>query len=134
MIGKATIKLSEKHLTPEGQILFVALSDRMNDWTYTKGDQKKLAIDQLDLKFKQLLADNSVVNVRTRGSYVKIKICPLEGNSVYSPMSIQEVADFFQVSIKTISRRLADGKPLMHQNSSFYVKRVEKSTSKEVLR
>jgi hypothetical protein len=37
-------------------------------------------------------------------------------------MSLQEVANFFQVSKKTISRRLADGMPLLYQNKTFYFK------------
>jgi len=101
----------------------------MNDWTFfltDKGVQNNLAIEQLDLLIQQLLADTYLFNDRRRGSYVKFKIFPLEGprNSTYSPLNIQEVADFFQVSKKTISR--VDGKPLIHQNSSFYIKRVER--------
>lgn len=130
----ALIKMSGKHLTPEGRIICNALSKRMNDWTYftDKGIQNKLAIEQLNLQIQQLLADTTVKVNNSRGSYVKFQIFPQEEvnqtNSLYNPMSIQEVADFFQVSIKTISRRSIDGKPLVHQNKNFYIKRVNKSS------
>ena len=42
-------------------------------------------------------------------------------------MNLQEVANFFQVSKKTnkkISRRLADGMPLLYQNKTFYIKKL----------
>lgn len=139
----ALIKLSGKHLTPEGKIICGALSERMNDWTYFKDKGEdvariKLAIEQLNLQIQQLLADTSIVVNNSRGSYVKFQIFSLEENVAAAktnpfsaPMSIQEVADFFQVSVKTISRRSIDGKPLIHQQKCFYIKRVDKSLKRE---
>jgi hypothetical protein len=122
----ALIKLSGKHLTSLGKTLCNALSNRMNDWTYftDNGISNRLAAEQLDLQIQQLLSDTSVIIDKNRGGYVKIQILDDQAKSFSSPMSKQEVADFFHVSIKTISRRLVDGKPLVHQNRNFYIQHV----------
>ena len=131
----ALIKLSGKHLTPEGRILCESLSSRMIDRTYFSVKdvpvtdalglkvQNRLAIEQLDLQVKQILEDTSILINKIRGGYVKVQIFDHLTKPFSSTMSLQEVADFFQVSKKTISRRLVDGMPLLHNNSKFYVKK-----------
>jgi hypothetical protein len=55
---------------------------------------------------------------------------PFSSSMSLQEVAIQEVANFFQVSKKknktkqnkkTISRRLADGMPLLYQNKTFYI-------------
>ena len=108
----------------------------MSDWTYFSvknvpaGDaldlkeNNRLSLEQLDLQVQKLLADTSVLIDKSRGGYVKIKILDHLNKPFSSSMSLQEVTNFFQVSKKTISRRLADGMPLHYQNKTFYIKKL----------
>ena len=110
----------------------------MIDWTYftikevpepealdLKG-KNRLALEQLDLQVQKLLDDTSVLIEKSRGGYVNIQICYHLNKPFSSSLSLQEVANFFQVSKKTISRRLVDGMPLLYQNKTFYVKKLIK--------
>jgi hypothetical protein len=63
-------------------------------------EQNRLALEQLDLQVQKLLADTSVLIDKSRGGYVKIKILDLLNKPFSSSMSLQEVANFFQVSKK----------------------------------
>jgi len=110
----------------------------MIDWTYFSvnnvpaadaldlKEKNRLALEQLDLQIQKLLADTSVLIDKSRGGYVKIQILDHLNKpfSHSSSMSLQEVANFFQVSKKTISIRLADGMPWLYQNKTFYIKKL----------
>jgi len=95
---------------------------RLMPWTLKT--KNRLALEQLDLQVQKLLADTSVLIDKSRGGYVKIKILDHLNKPFSSSMSLQEVANFFQVSKKTISRRLADGMPLLYKNKTFYIKKL----------
>ena len=91
-------------------------------------EKNRLALEQLDLQIQKLLADSYVLIDKSRGGYVKFQILDHLNKPFSSSMSLQEVANFFQVSKKkqkkTISRRLADGMPLLYQNKTFYIKKL----------
>jgi hypothetical protein len=88
-------------------------------------EKNRLALEQLDLQIQKLLADSYVLIDKSRGGYVKFQNLDHLNKPFSSSMSLQEVANFFQVSKKkTISRRLADGMPLLYQNKTFYIKKL----------
>jgi hypothetical protein len=60
-------------------------------------EQNRLALEQLDLQVQKLLADTSVLIDKRRGGYVKIKILDHLNKPFSSSMTLQEVANFFQV-------------------------------------
>ena len=64
-------------------------------------EKNRLALEQLDLQVKKLLADTYVLIDKSRGGYVKFKILDHLNKPFSSSMSLQEVANFFQVSKKT---------------------------------
>ena len=84
----------------------------MNDWTYFSvknvpaadaldlKEKNRLALEQLDLQVQKLLADTSVLIDKSRGGYVKIQILDHLNKPFSSSKSLQEVANFFQVSKK----------------------------------
>ena len=84
----------------------------MNDWTYFSvknvpavdalglKEKNRLALEQLDLQIQKLLADSYVLIDKSRGGYVKFQILDHLNKPFSSSMSLQEVANFFQVSKK----------------------------------
>lgn len=116
------------HLTQEGKDLCILLSNRMNDNTvYSKTDKLTNSInrEKLDNKVDKFLANNIYsINKIEKMKTVQIQIFDDNSNPFSTPMTYKEVTFFFNVSLKTVQRRLKTGDYLLLNDKKYTIKRV----------
>nr|YP_010470488.1 LAGLIDADG endonuclease [Inonotus hispidus]YP_010691062.1 LAGLIDADG endonuclease [Phellinus igniarius]UVF37976.1 LAGLIDADG endonuclease [Inonotus hispidus]WBU93163.1 LAGLIDADG endonuclease [Phellinus igniarius] len=123
------IKLFNKsHLTQEGKEFCILLSNRMNDNTvFSETDKLTNSInrEELNKKIDRFLANSLYsINKIEHKKTVLIQIFDENSNPSYSPMTYGEVASFFNVSLKTVQRRLKTGDYLTLDDKKYTIKRV----------
>ena len=116
------------HLTQEGKQLCILLSNRMNDNTvYSETDKltNNINREKLDNKIDKFLANNFYsLNKIEKKKTVQIQIFDENSNPFSTPISYEEVGSFFNVSLKTVYRRLKTGDYLLLDNKKYTIKRV----------
>lgn len=116
------------HLTQEGKDLCILLSNRMNDNTvYSETDKftNNINREELDIKIDRFLANSLYfINKIEKKKTVQIQIFDENSNPFSTPMSYDEVASFFNVSLKTVQRRLKTGDYLLLEDKKYTIKRV----------
>lgn len=117
------------HLTQEGKNLCILLSNRMNDNTVYNETEKltnSINRENLDNKIDKFLANNlySIKKIEKKKT-VQIQIFDADSNPFSTPMTYEEIALFFNVSLKTVQRRLKTADYLLLEDKKYTIKRVQ---------
>jgi hypothetical protein len=126
-----------KHFTDEGQALISFINQRMNTRRLST-NSPFIFSDKIEIRIQNLLEaasnneihDNGKIFIISQGKYLKgrgnvrLVIYNFEDILINSFNSIKNCAQFFQVSQRTIIRRLDSGNMFLFNNQKFFIKRT----------